>query len=128
MSTVDAVAALQAEIERREDEIVALKEVIAMLNVSAVPVDAPKRLPAPAKAASPKQRARARADGLTEAEGLAFSMLQAGPVSAEAMADVFGLGQKRHNGVHALKQKLDARGQTIIWDKALGYQLRGKAS
>ena len=130
----DVIAQLQAEIERREDEIVALREVIAMLQgspaIRALPKPegnpprvapkaakarpAPKALPAPARAIEPGSN---RDRALELLRSMEF-------VSAEAMEEIFGGGQKRHNGIFNLKAKLELEGETIVWSRDNGYALR----
>lgn len=138
MSRDQAIAALEAEIERREDEIVAMREVIAMLQGGGVvaaspPVEQPQ-VPATVAPPAPRQ-ARSRWGAmatvvigdvkveLSERQAQALELLQAGPVSADGMEEIFGAGQARHDGVHALKKKLETAGLSIQWRKVDGYSL-----
>lgn len=124
-----AIAELRAQIEKRQDEIVALEEVIAMLQGSAAPVQSlPAPRPAPnlkksrsVPAAAPPPAAAGEPD-LTEREARAWDLLKDGyGVSVAAIEEIFGEGQKRHQAVFKLNAKVAAKGWTITFSKADGY-------
>jgi hypothetical protein len=139
----EAIAALEAEIEKREDEIVAIREVIAMLTGRAKPdaqlpaIAAPKLQPVAKLAKGKASAAVIELNGvemqLSARELQAFDLLSAardagGGVSADMMEEVFGAGQARHDGIHRLKYKLQAAGCSITWSKAAGYMLLDKVT
>jgi hypothetical protein len=139
MSRDAAVAVLEAEITRREDEIVAMREVIAMLEgggagapTTVPPPNQPKSLPAPtgrAKRSATRWGAQVvrQLNGatlhLSGREAAALELLEVGPVSSDGMAEIFSEGQPRHIGVFRLKGKLETAGRTIQWRNGEGYSL-----
>jgi hypothetical protein len=132
MSAVElapAIALLEAEIERLEDEIVAIREVIAMLRRRDGGAEGPAKPPPPVrrrKGGPPEAghdgKSVAHA-GFTVTETRMLDILDAGPLSADMAEEICNGRQGRHDKIFRLKGKLAAQGRTILWTKGVGYTL-----